>query len=103
MWKEHSRVGLENPPKVQVEPITKIIYNQQDFKQGLFTEEKLNVVLIKIKDRKAGGLDEIPAEVWKTKQFDDIPLTYCYTVFKQNIIDGEKTSSSIFPRKVTSV
>ena len=28
----------------------------------------------KIKNREAAGLDEIPPEVWKTKQFDGILL-----------------------------
>ena len=30
-----------------------------------------------IKNRKAAGLDEIPSEVWKTRQFDDILLRHC--------------------------
>ena len=31
--------------------------------------------------------DEIPSEVWKTRQFDDILLRHCNTVYNQNLID----------------
>ena len=65
------------------EPITKII----DIKLGQFTQEELDVVLIKINNRKAASLDEIPPEVWKTRKFNDIVLRYCNTIYNQNIID----------------
>ena len=44
------------------------------------------MVLRKIKNRKAAGLDEIPLEVWKTRQFD-ILLRHCNAVYNQNPID----------------
>ena len=56
------------------EPITKIICNQLDIKLEQFTQEELGSVLRTIKNRKAAGLDEIPSEVLKTRQFDDILL-----------------------------
>ena len=43
---------------------------------------------MKIKDKKAASLDEIPPEVWKTRKFDDMLLRYCNAVYNQNIIDG---------------
>ena len=49
-----------------------IINDQQDIKLGQFTQEELDVVLTKIKNRKAANLDEIPPEVWKTRKFDDL-------------------------------
>ena len=49
--------------KVTYEPITKIMSNQLEIKLGQFTQEELNSVLRKIKNRKATGLDEIPPEV----------------------------------------
>ena len=55
------------------EPITKIICNRLDIKLGQFTQEELDLVLGKIKNRKAEGLDEIPPEVWKTREL----TTYC--------------------------
>ena len=74
LWKQHFENLLGNPPKVTHEPIMKIISKQLDIKLGLFTLEELNSVLRKIKNRKAAELDEIPPEVWKTRQFDDILL-----------------------------
>ena len=59
------------------EPITRIISKQLDITLGPFTQEELDSVLRKINNRKAAGLDEIPAEVWKTRQFDDILLQHC--------------------------
>ena len=44
-------------------------------------------VLKKIKNRKAAGLDEIPPEEWKTRQFDDILLRQCNAVYSQNRIE----------------
>ena len=62
-------------------------------------EEELDVVLKKIKSRKAAGFEEIPSKVWKTRKFDDILFQSCNTVYKQN--NGQTAASSPFPRKVT--
>ena len=35
-------------------------------------------------NRKAAGLNEIPPEVWKTRQFDDTLLRHCNAVYNQN-------------------
>ena len=50
---------------------------QLDIKLGSFTIEEVDSVLRKIKSRKTAGLDEIPLEVWKTRQFDNILLRHC--------------------------
>ena len=73
LWKQHFENLLGNTLKVTHEPITRIISKQLDIIQGPFTRE-LNLVLRKNKNRKAARLDEIPPEVWKTRQFDDILL-----------------------------
>ena len=57
------------------EPITKIISNQLDIKLGQFTQEELDSILRKIKNKKAAWLDEISPEVWKTKIWRHNPLT----------------------------
>ena len=80
LWKQHFKNLLGNPPKVTHEPITRIISKQLDIELGPFAQE-LDSVLRKIKDRKAAGLDEIPPEVWKTRQFDDILLRHCNAVY----------------------
>ena len=88
LWKQHFENLLGNPSKVTHEPITRIISKQLDIKLGPFTQEELDSVLRKIKNRKAAGLDKIPPEVWKTRQFDNILLRHCNTVYNQNLIDG---------------
>ena len=86
LWKHFENL-LGNSPKVTHEPITKIISNQLDIKLGQFTQEELDSVLRKIKKRKVAGLDEIPPEVWKTREFDDILLWHYNAVCNQNTID----------------
>ena len=85
-WKHFENL-LGNPPKVKHEPITRIISKQPHIKLGQFTQEELDSVLRKIKNRKVAGLDEIPPEVWKIREFDDIQLRHCNTVYNQNSID----------------
>ena len=60
LWKQHFENLPGNPPKITHEPITRISSKQLDIKLGPFTQEELNSVLRKIKNRKAAGLDEIP-------------------------------------------
>ena len=67
LGKQHFENLVGNPPKIIHEPITRIISKQLDIKLGPFTQEELDSVLRKIKNRKAAGLDEIPPEVWKTR------------------------------------
>ena len=69
------------------ELITKIISYQIDTKLGQFTQEEFDLILRKIKNRKAVGCDEIPPEGWKTRKFDDILLRYCNAIYNQNTID----------------
>ena len=87
LWKQHFENLLGNPLKVTHESITRVISKQLDIKLGPFTQEELDSVLRKIKNRKAAGLEEIPPEVWKTRQFDDILLRHYNAVYNQNPID----------------
>ena len=100
LWKQHFENLLRNPPKVTHEPITRIISKQLDLKLGPFTQEEPNSVLRKIKNRKAARLDEIPPEVWNTRQFDDILLQHCNAIYNQNPIDRwMKRCLLPFPKK----
>ena len=100
LWKQHFENLLGNPPKITHEPITRIISKQLDIKLGPFTQEELDSVLRKIKNRKAAGLDEIPPEIWKTRQFDDILLRHCNAVYNQNPIDRWMKGCILpFPKK----
>ena len=100
LWKQHFENLLGNPPKVTNEPITRIISKQLDIKLGPFTKEELDSVLRKIKNRKAVGLDEIPPEVWKTRQFDNILLQQCNAIDNQNRIERWTKGCILpFPKK----
>ena len=59
LWKQHFENLLGNPVKVKHEQITRIINKQLDTKLGRFTQEELDSVLRKNKNRKAAGFDEI--------------------------------------------
>ena len=97
MCKQHFENLLGKHPKVRSEPITKIISNQLHIKLGQFTQEELDSVLRKIKNRKAA---EIPPEVWKTREFDDIVLRHSNSVYNQNTIDRCTKGCIIsFPKK----
>ena len=87
MWKEHLKSLLETSLKVTDKPITKIIDNRLDMKLGQFTQGEPDVVLTKIKNRKAAGLYEIPPEVWKTRKLGDLLLRYCNVVYNQNTME----------------
>ena len=100
LWEQHFKNLLGNPPKITDEAITRNISKQLDIKLGRFTKEELDSVLKKIKNRKAAGLDEIPPEVWKTRQFDDILLRQCNAVYSQNRIERwMKGCINPFPKK----
>ena len=96
-WKQHFPNLLGNTPKVTHEPIKKIISKQLDIKLGPFTTGELDSILRKIKSRKAAGLDEIPPEVWKTRQFDNILLRHCNAVYNQNSIDRQMDEGMHLP------
>ena len=103
LWEQHFKNLLGNPPEITDEPITRIISKQLDVKLGPFTKEELDTVLRRIKNRKAAGLDEIPPEVWKTRQFDDILLRQCNAVYSQNRIERWTKGCILpFPKKATS-
>ena len=91
LWKQHFENLLGNPPKYPHEPITRIISKELDIKLGPFTLEELDSVLKKV---------EIPPEVWKTRQFDDILLRHCNAVYNQNPIDRWTKGCILpFPKK----
>ena len=63
-------------------------------------QEELDLVQRKIKNRKVAGLDEIPPEVWKIRQFDNILLRHCNAVYNQNTIDRWTKGCILpFPKK----
>ena len=81
LWKQHFENLLGNPPKVTLEPITRIISKQLDIKLGPFTQEELDSVLRKLKMGKPQGLMKFPQKYGRP----DI-LTYCSDTVTQFII-----------------
>ena len=60
--------------KITEKPIPKITHSQLDIQQGQITKEKRNLVLTKIKSRKATNLDEILPKTWKRRKLDHLLL-----------------------------
>ena len=80
MWKEYFKNLLGSSPKDTDKPIIKIIHRQVDIKLRQFNQE-LNVVLTKIKSRKAAGFVEILLNVRKTRKFHDLQLRFYNAVY----------------------
>ena len=85
-WKEHFQNLLGKAPVIKDQPIQQIIDNELPIKKGPFSEEELETVLKKLKNKKAPRLDEIPPEVWKTRRFNDILLKSCTSLYNQSSI-----------------
>ena len=99
-WKEHFKNQLENPPEITDKYCKEIMNDQLDIKHGQFMEVEFDVVLKKIKSRKAVGLDEISPEIWKTRKFDDILLRFYNAVYKQDTTEKwTKSCIHYFPKK----
>ena len=103
LWKQHFENLLGNPPEVTQKPITRIISKQLDIKLGPFTQEELNSVRRKIKNRKAAGLDEIPSEVRRPEN----STTYCSDtvmpyIIKIQLTDRWRDASSPSLKRATS-
>ena len=62
------------------------IHNKLNIKIGLFTIQEHKNATKSINNGKACGLDEIPAEVWKLTEFQNILLNFCNSVYSQNQI-----------------
>ena len=67
-WKEHFKNLLGNSSEITEKPLKKIINGQLNVKLGQFMAEELDVVLKKIKHRKAAELGEIPSRNLEDKK-----------------------------------
>ena len=79
---------LGKAPIVSDSTIEKVIEHELEIKIGPFNELELDLVLKKLKNKKAAGLDGIPVEVWKTGKFNDLILYYCNEVYNGNVIQS---------------
>ena len=80
--------------------IEKVIEQKLEIKTGPFNELELDLVLKKLKDKKAAGLDGIPPEVWKSGKYNDLLLYYCNEVYNGNVIQSCTEGCILpFPKK----
>ena len=87
-WKEHFKNLLWKIPESYGWIYQKINDNKLNTELGLFTQDGLDIVLTKIKNKKAASLDEIPPELWKTRKVDDLLVRYWNAVYKLNTIES---------------
>ena len=80
--------------------VTPIIDNDLGIKSGNFIMDELKAALQNTKSAKACGLDNIPGEVWKLDDFNDILLQLCNAVCNGNPIDKWRQGCILpFPKK----
>ena len=99
----HFQNLLGKSPIVSDSAIEKVIEHDLEIKTGPFNEPELDLVLNKLQNKKAAGLDGIPPKVWKTGKFNDL-LYYCNEVYKGNGIQSWTEGCNCpFQRKVILV
>ena len=98
LWKEHFQKLLGLQPASKNVNVTPGKYTR--IKSGNFTMDKLKAALQNTKSAKACGLDNIPGEVWKLDDFNDILLQLCNAVYNGNPIDKWRQGCILpFPKK----
>ena len=86
-WFTHFKKLLGEPPVVE-DPDEEIptIYRNLDIKDDIFTIDEFRKVKSSLKLGKAAGPDEIPPEVYKSCDFDEICLDFC----NRALLDNDK-------------
>jgi hypothetical protein len=84
-WFSHFKKLLGEPPEL-VDPDSEIpnIFEDQEIKDDIFTLEEFRKVKASLKIGKAAGPDNIPPEVFKFCDFDEICLDFCNKALLQN-------------------
>ena len=99
LWQKYFKNLLGNQPKITDNEITPV-FTELNIKKGPFTMEELLKAVKSIKYGKACGLDEIPVEIWKLKEFHEILLECCNSVYQQEVISSwRKGCILLFPKK----
>ena len=98
-WMNHFQNLLGKSLIVSDSTIKKVVEHELEKKTGPFNELELDLVLNKLKNKKAGGLDGIPSKVWKTGKLNDL-LLYCNEVYNRNVIQSWTEGGILpFPKK----
>ena len=86
-WFTHFKKLLGEPPVVE-DPDEEIptLYRNLDIKDDIFTIDEFRKVKSSLKLGKAAGPDEIPPEVYKSCDFDEICLDFC----NRALLDNDK-------------
>ena len=99
-WKKHFEDLLGKQPTITEKPTQRTINKELDIKKGLFTKDELSTAKKQVKRGKACGLDNIPAEVWLTDDYDDELLMFCNLMYQLNPIDRWTEGCILpFPKK----
>ena len=101
LWKKHFQDLLGKPPQTDEQTeIVNIAANELKIRKGPFQMDELSIAINSIKSGKACGLDGIPAEVWKLKDFQHILLDCCNGVYLQDTITAWTEGCLLpFPKK----
>ena len=101
LWEQHFKNLLGKPPRLVESPVNRAINNELNVKKGMFTMKELTTVLNALPNGKACGLDNIPAEVWKTGAFnEELLVALCNAVYNQcPITKWTKGCLLPFPKK----
>lgn len=99
-WKTQFEELLGKSPVIRKSQTKKVTHSELNIKKGPFSMLELDEVLDKISNNKACGLDEIPAEVWKTRNFNQQLLSFCNNVYQQKPIERWREGCILpFPKK----
>ena len=102
LWQTHFEDLLGKPPKPtnNGNDHCKTILHKLDIKIGPFTTNEIDITIKNIKNGKATGMDEIPSEVWKIKELQDILLKSYKSVYSQDPIERWTEGCILpFPKK----
>ena len=86
LWKDHFSNLLGQPPPDDTNPVRKIVQETLPIKTNEFTIGELKVGINSLSINKSPGMDEIPAEVWKSGALNGPLLDVC----NRMLIHGEK-------------
>ena len=90
---------LGEAPGFDDAPIVKV-FHTLPIKTDDFTMDELRQSIKSLKNNKASGLDEIPAEVWKVGCFDDELLKICIKVYQGDFPSTWRKGGILpFPKK----
>ena len=101
-WKNHFTNLLGQAPPIINIPTKRMIDLELHIEKNDSTMKELQIVIKILKNNKASGIDNIPAEVWKAGICNEQLLCICNRVYNQQPVDIWRQSCIILlPKKVT--